>query len=75
MKIIMQKLELQFKKSRRVNHKRKNYVDVFLGQASAYFSFPISSLCRISPKSNIFPYIDQLQEYVGSEDSFSSEDG
>jgi hypothetical protein len=46
---IMQKQELRFKKGRLVNHKSMNYVDTFFRHVSAYFSFPISSVSRVSP--------------------------
>jgi hypothetical protein len=63
-KLITQKQELRFRKSKLINHKSVNYVSTFISQNSAYFSFPI-----------IFQYIYQRQEYVGSEVTSSSEDG
>jgi hypothetical protein len=74
-KLITQKQELHFRKSRLINHESVYYVNYFSEQVSAYSSFPISSLSRVSPKSNMFYYIDQRQEHVGSEVTFSSEDG
>jgi hypothetical protein len=73
--LLMQKQELRFKKGRLVNHTNMNYADIFFSRVSAYLAFTISSISRVSSKPNIFLYIDQWQEYVGSEATSSSEDG
>jgi hypothetical protein len=73
-RIIMQKQGLQFRKCRLVNNRSMNYIGFYSEQISSYFSFPISSLTRVSSKSSMFYDIDQLQEYVGRWSSSSSED-
>jgi hypothetical protein len=73
--LVTLKQELRFRKDRLINHKYVNYVRHFLEQLSLYFSYSISSLSRVSPKSIKFYDIDQRQEQVGSEATSSSEDG
>jgi hypothetical protein len=74
-KLIIREQELYFRKGKLINQNSVILVNWFSIQASTFFSFPISSLSHMSPKSNIFQYIDQREEYVGQWSPSSSEDG
>jgi hypothetical protein len=52
-KLITQKQELEFRKGRFINHRSVNYVNTFLEQVSAYFSFP-DHLSAAFPQNPIY---------------------
>jgi hypothetical protein len=72
--IIRWKKELRFRRSRLTNKKVMINVTQLVEQSTNNLIL-VSIVNRGFSKSNIFYYIDQLQEHIGSEASSSSEDG
>jgi hypothetical protein len=76
--IVGLKKELQIWNSRLINKRNPNITNQLIEQSTSnstsIFIF-ISIFSREFSKSNIFYYIDQWHEYIGSETSSSSEDG